>query len=231
MSKIILITGASSGIGKALAEKYARLGWNLVLVAKNPSVLEPFVSDLRKKTATFILPIIQDLRQADAARSIFQHVAAQGLELDILVNNAGFGDHGPFENADLQKQVDMIAVNNTALMSLTHYFLPSLLKQVRPTYIVNLCSTAAFLPGPYMSIYHASKAFVFSFSLALAEELKDTNVVVKTICPGPVATGFQARAGESSAALFDRMKNQTPEAMADFIVSEIPKKKLVSVGH
>lgn len=229
MTQTILITGASSGIGKALAENYAKQNWNLILVANQEKQLQEVAQELDQISSGQVMAICQDLRQTDATKQVFEEVTTSGLTLDILVNNAGFGDHGAFAQSHLDKQVAMIAVNNTALISLTHYFLPSMIAKPQQTYVVNLCSTAAFYPGPYMSIYHATKAFVLSFGLALTEELRDTKVAVKTICPGPTATGFQASAGESSKSLFNSMKNNSPEDIATFIVAEMDKKKLVSV--
>ena len=128
-----------------------------------------------------------DLSKVDAVLEVFRYTQEEGLDIDVLINNAGFGDSGPFAQANWKKQFEMVQVNITALMQLTHSFLPGMI-------VLNLSSVAAFCAGPDMSIYYASKAFVRSFSEAVAKEVKGSGVTVTALCPGPTATGFEAAA-------------------------------------
>ncbi|MGT2945514.1 SDR family NAD(P)-dependent oxidoreductase [Streptococcus chenjunshii] len=227
--KTVLITGASSGIGKALAERFAKEGAHLILVAKDSTKLEDTANQLKQGYTCSIITIAQDLSQADAAQAIYSIIDEQGLIPDTVINNAGFGDHSDFMNCDLDKQIRMIAVNNAALVAISRLFLPLLKNQGQDTFLINICSTAAFQPGPYMAVYHATKSFVLSFSLALSEELKDSKVQVKAICPGPTRTGFEAYAGPGSQKLFATFKNSSAERIADFTYRELKRDRVVAI--
>jgi short-subunit dehydrogenase len=187
MNNWALITGASSGIGRELAECFAAGHFNLVLTARNQARLEQAATELRERhrIETKVLP--RDLASPTAAQEMFD--ALRDTPIEVLVNNAGFGVHGRFAANDLRGQTDLMQVNMIALVQLTHLFLGPMLARNRGR-ILNVASTAAFQPGPTINVYFASKAFVYSFSYALAEELIGTNVTVTTLCPGTTRTEF-----------------------------------------
>lgn len=191
--KIALVTGASGGLGLEFAGLLAKKKYDLVLVARNAGKLNGIKSELEKEYSitAWICPC--DLSRVDAALEVFRFTQAHGLEIDVLINNAGFGDSGKFAQCNWQKQYEMVQVDITALMQLTHCFLPGMIERKHGR-ILNLSSVAAFCAGPGMSVYYASKAFVRSFSEAVAEEVKGTGVTVTALCPGPTATGFEAAA-------------------------------------
>jgi short-subunit dehydrogenase len=192
MNQWALVTGASTGIGRELAECFAAGHFNLVLTARNQARLEQAAAELRERhrIETKVLP--RDLASPTAAQEIFD--ALRDTPIDVLVNNAGFGVHGLFAKNDLRGQTDLMQVNMTALVQLTHLFLQPMLARNRGR-ILNVASTAAFQPGPTINVYFASKAFVYSFSYALAEELTGTNVSVTTLCPGTTRTEFFSHGG------------------------------------
>lgn len=191
MADWALITGASAGIGAELARVFASNGFNLVLAARNEARLAQLANELRMACKTESLVVAQDLAKPNAVSDIFK--AVQPRPISVLVNNAGFGDHADFAKSDLRLQTDMMQVNMTALVQLTHLFLQPMLAAHRGR-ILNVASTAAFQPGPTLSIYYASKAFVYSFSYALADELAGSGVIVTTLCPGMTRTEFFERA-------------------------------------
>jgi short-subunit dehydrogenase len=190
---VTLITGASAGIGAALAHEFAAHGHELVLIARREHALSA-VSDAiaaRGGPRPTILPA--DVARPDAARTIAEALARRGLEPEIVVNNAGFGLIGSADKLDRGEQLAMIDLNVRALTDLSLAFIDSLKR--RRGGILNVASVAGFLPGPGMAVYYATKAYVLSFSEALHHELRGAGVRVTALCPGPVATEFQARAG------------------------------------
>jgi short-subunit dehydrogenase len=206
MEKWALINGASTGIGRELAEVCAADGWNQVLVARNQDRLKVVAEELRAvhKVETRALPV--DLSTTGAAEKIF--AALRELPISVLINNAGFGTYGAFADTVLSEQSDMVQVNVTALMQLTRLFLHPMLER-KSGRILNVASTAAFQPGPNVSVYYATKAFVFSFSYALADELEGTGVTVTALCPGMTKTEFQKRAAMSEGGPFGMMSART----------------------
>jgi short-subunit dehydrogenase len=186
----VLITGASSGIGLELAKCFAADHFNLILTARNETRLNQVAGEFRAEHGIQTKVIAKDLALPGAAQEIFD--ALRDTPVSILVNNAGFGVHGLFAKNDLREQTDMLQVNVTALVQLTHLFLQPMLARNRGR-ILNVASTAAFQPGPTVNVYFASKAFVYSFSYALAEELTGTSVTVTTLCPGTTRTEFFLR--------------------------------------
>lgn len=198
--KTALITGASSGIGRELARVFAAHGHHLVLVARNKERLEALADELERRHDVRVAVLLKDLTASRAPDEIFEKIKETGLQIDILVNNAGFASSGPFYAIDAQKDLDMIQLNVTALVLLTRLFLPDMVTR-KSGRVLNVASTAAFQPGPYMATYYATKAYVLSFSNAIAKELEGTGVTVTTLCPGPVRTDFQDRAGIRSAAV------------------------------
>ncbi len=199
-NKTVLLTGASSGIGYEMAKLFARDGHALVLVARSEERLKNVAAELEKLGAAAVLILAMDLSKREAPGRILQAVLEKNLQIDILVNNAGFGDHGAFIKTNWEKEEAMVQVNITSLLHLTKLFLPEMIERGWGR-IVNLASTAAFQPGPYMAVYYASKAFVLSFSEALAAECAGTGVAVTAICPGPTTSEFQARANIQETAL------------------------------
>jgi uncharacterized protein len=204
-----LITGASSGIGKDLVHLFAQDHHDLVLVARNREALEQLAATCRQQYGVAARVIAQDLLNADAPRQIYDAAIAGGPPVDFLVNNAGFGTHGPFVESDLARELELVQVNIAALIALTRLFLPAMIER-QSGRIMNVSSMAAYVPGPYMSNYYASKAYVLSYSIALSYELRRTGVTVTVLCPGPTATDFQNRAGIAHARLFGRNVMDSP---------------------
>jgi len=197
--KTVLITGASSGIGLELAHLFARDGYRLVLVARNRGALRALGDDLQSRYSVEVRISPKDLAHPASPVELYQELQEAGFVLDVLVNNAGFGGGGAFLKTDWNNEAEMIQVNITALTHLTKLFLPQI--RAREGKILNVSSVAGFVPGPFMAIYYATKAFVLSFSEALAEELNGTGTTVTCLCPGPVETGFQKRAGTDASGM------------------------------
>jgi short-subunit dehydrogenase len=189
-----LITGASSGIGLELARLHAAKGGDLVLVARSRDKLEALQRELQKQYSIAVEVIAEDLSDPEAAARIFQRTQAQGITVDVLINNAGFGGHGLFVERDLTAEQAMMQVNMVTLTNLTHYYLKGMVARRRGR-ILNVSSTASFVPGPLQAVYYASKAYVTSFTQAIAEEVAAENVTATALCPGAVATGF-VKAGD-----------------------------------
>jgi short-subunit dehydrogenase len=197
----VLITGASSGIGLELARLFAADGSRLILVARNRERLEALAEELRKAHGAESLVLPQDLSDPRAPQALFDQLAAKKVEVDVLVNNAGFGALGCVARLALERQMEMIQVNIAALTSLTRLFLPGMMARNRGG-ILNVASTAAFQSGPNMAVYYASKAYVLSFTEALAEELSSTGIHVSCLAPGPTATEFGDRSGMTHSLVF-----------------------------
>lgn len=188
-----LITGASGGIGRELAELFAQDRWDLVLVARSADKLADVARNLEERRAVRCLHVPADLTDPGAPAAILRAVAERGLAVDALVNNAGFGLRGAFVETDFEREREMIQLNVVALTHLTKLVLPGMLARGSGR-ILNVASLAGFTPGPGMAVYYATKAYVLSFSEALADELRGTGVTVTALCPGPTRTGFQAGA-------------------------------------
>lgn len=187
--KVTLITGASSGIGEAFARKLAAEGHNLVIVARSKKKLRELRDELRDKHGITAYYIAADLSEPEAAEDIFLETQKRGFEVDWLINNAGFGSMGDFAELDIVRELQMIDLNVIALVELTHRYLVQMRKRGAGV-IINIASTASFQPVPYMATYAATKAFVTSFTEAIAEENKDCGITITAICPGPTATNF-----------------------------------------
>jgi short-subunit dehydrogenase len=192
MSKTALITGASSGIGLELARVLAENGFDCVLVARSHDKLSELALELEREHQVKTLIVAKDLARPAVIDEIYEEVTAASLDVDVLVNNAGFTVFGLFAETDLRRELEMLQVNIVALTALTKLFLKDMVRR-RSGRILNLSSTAAFEPGPLMAVYYASKAYVLSFSEALANELRGTGVTVTALAPGPTRTGFQRR--------------------------------------
>ncbi len=200
MGKTALITGASSGIGLELALIHATNGDNLVLVARNKQKLDELKLDLEKKYNISVLTIGKDLSLPQAPSEVYSETKAAGIHVDYLINNAGFGNHGMFAVTDWDFERKMINLNMTALTEFTKLYLPDMLAQ-KSGRIMNVASSAAFMPCPGMAVYFATKAYVLSFSEALSNEVKSTGVTVTALCPGPTNTGFEKAASMGKSEL------------------------------
>jgi uncharacterized protein len=198
--KTALITGASGGIGLELTKLFARDGYDLVLVARRADKLEQLKSELEKRRGISVRVIAKDLAKPDSPEEIYAELEKEGVQVDALVNNAGYALFGPFIENGEQEVLDMLQVNMMALTHLTRLFLPGMVERGSGK-VLNVASTAAFLPGPLMAIYYASKAYVLSFSEAIAEEMRGTGVTVTALCPGSTESGFQKRAGMEDSRL------------------------------
>lgn len=196
-----LITGASSGIGRALAGLFAADGYDLVLVARREPTLRQVARELQDAHGVRIDVEPADLSDPNTPEAIKGRLDAKGIPVDILVNGAGFGARGATANLDFRPQLDMIAVNVMALTALTRLLLPGMLERDRGG-VLNVGSTAAFQPGPLMAVYYATKAYVQSFTEALAEEVRGTRLHVTCLAPGPTNTAFAERAGMRGTRLF-----------------------------
>ncbi|MEM8568868.1 MAG: SDR family oxidoreductase, partial [Bacteroidota bacterium] len=201
--KIALITGASAGIGKEFAHVHAELGGDLVIVARREDKLLALKEELQNKFEAKVNLLVKDLSDPKTPKEIYEELNREGIQIDYLINNAGFGGLGKFAERDLAKELDMINLNISALTSLTHFFLQDAVKR-NSGRILNVSSTASLLPGPLQAVYYATKAFVTSFSNALAEELHDTDISVTNLMPGATATEFGSVSGMDKTTLFDK---------------------------
>ncbi len=197
-----LVTGASGGIGKAIAESAARDGWDLVLTARGSAVIDAFAEEWRRRYGIAIEVIAQDLSLPGGAQALCAEVERRGLAIDCLVNNAGIGVYGEFIDTPLDDELAMLRLNIETPTVLAKRLLPQL--ETRAGRILNIASIAAFTPGPWLSTYHGSKAYLQLWSEAIAEELAPRGITVTAYCPGPVATGFQQRANARRSNLFRR---------------------------
>lgn len=228
MGNCALITGASSGIGAALARHHATRKGDLILVARSEEKLAALKTELEGEYGVKVTVIVVDLAQADAAERIFSATEEAGLQVDILINNAGFGGHGKFHERDLAKDQAMMQVNIVTLVNLTHHYLQGMVQR-NSGKILHVASTAAFLPGPLQAVYYATKAFVVSFSQAIAQELQGTGVTSSALCPGAVATGFVAAGDLEGVDVWD--KAATPESVAVCGYEAMLKGDLVTINE
>lgn len=196
-----LITGASSGIGRALAHEYARHGHDVVLVARTAGALEDLAAELARGHGVRASALAADLTQVEAVPRLVAELSAADLTVDVLVNNAGFGLQGAFAELPADRQLQMIQLNTVVLTELTRLLLPGMLARGRGG-VLNVASTAAFQPGPFMAVYYATKAFVLSFSEAIGDEVAGTGVRVTCLAPGPTDTAFAGAAGLIGSRLF-----------------------------
>ena len=229
MPRTALITGASGGIGLELARLFARDGHHLVLVARGQDKLSKLAEEITQQFRVQVHVLAMDLAGGDrAAKEIFAFCEKRGIHIDYLVNNAGFGDFDLFVNSDWKKQLEMIQVNIVALTALTHLFLPGMVFR-KFGKIMNLASTAAFQPGPTMSVYYATKAFVLSFSEAISNELEGSGVTVTALCPGATESGFQAAAALEESKMVKGKKLPSSAAVALFGYRAMMKGKVVAI--
>lgn len=197
----VLVTGATTEIGYELARFFAMNGYDLVMVARNEARLEQIAAAWRQEFGVRVVALAKDLVHPSGPDEIVQALEEQGIEIDVLVNNAGFGVYGPFNETSFTQELDMIQVNITAVTQLTKLLIKGMLARGKGK-VLNVASTAAFQPGPWMAVYSATKAYVLSFSEALANEYKDRGITVSVLCPGPTQTEFEKRANLEQAKLF-----------------------------
>ena len=226
--KYTLITGASLGIGRALAYECASRNMNLVLVALPGKELNNLTESLNKYYPIHAVSFTVDLTEEETPKKLYNWCKENNYQINILINNAGLGAGGLFEHINHEQYIKMIKLNNLALISITYYFLPEL-KKNREGYILNISSMEAMLPTPYKSVYTGTKNFVFSFSLALREELRSSNVKVSVLCPGPVLTNreglLRIRAHGYRAKLIIMM----PKKVANIAINKMLKGKGIIV--
>ena len=187
-----LITGASGGIGYELAKLFAKDHHNLVLVARNETRLAQVAGELQRQFGISARPIVLDLGTPGSPQALFEQMQRQDIAVNILINNAGYGKLGEFAEISVEESLGQIELNVTALTCLTRLFMVPMIKRSWGK-IMNVASTAGFQPGPLMAVYYATKAYVISFSEALANELADSGITVTCLCPGPTETGFAER--------------------------------------
>jgi short-subunit dehydrogenase len=225
MKPIALITGASGGIGLAFARILAREGYDLVLVARSKDKLETLALELQPAKVTVIL---KDLSLKQAPPEIYEELRQKGIIVDTLINNAGLGDYGFFQETEWKKQSGMIDLNIQALTHLCHLFGKDMVMR-RNGHILNVASTAAFQPGPLMSVYYASKAYVLSFTEAISNEWKEYGVTVTALCPGPTESGFWEAAGLKGLPLINRLKMPGSDAVAEYGYRSMKRGKTVAI--
>jgi len=228
MGNTALVTGASSGIGEALARLHASRGGDLVLVARRESLLDTLKQELESTHGIRATVVAADLAQPDAAERVFAATEAAGLDIDLLINNAGFGGHGKFHERELARARAMMQVNMTSLVDLTHFYLQGMVARNRGR-ILHVASTAAFMPGPLQAVYYATKAFVVSFSQAISEELTGTGVTSTALCPGAVDTGFVQAGDLEGTMLWENAA--APESVAACGYEAMLRGELVTINE
>ena len=233
----VLITGASSGIGYELAKIYAKNGYNLVVVARSRDKLKVLKKEIFEGISKDVkVTVIEaDLSLENAAKRLYNRIKLEGLKIEVLVNNAGVGIYGKFSEFNekiMEKNRAMINLNIKAVVELTRLFLADMIKAGNGE-ILNVSSVAAFMPGPLMSTYYASKAFVQSFTEAVREEMKNDvctkNIKICVLCPGPTATEFEKSNNLEESSLFERMKVMSAKKVAEIGYKEFQKGKMIII--
>ena len=209
-----LITGASSGIGLHLAREFAKHKHPLVLVAPDESELRQVAAEMKEEFGADAQVLAKDLEKDTAAQEIFDQLSERAEQIDILVNNAGHGQRGKFWEIDIERDLSILRLNVEAVLRLTKLFLPPMIRRTRGR-ILNVASVAGFEPGPTLAVYHASKAFVLSWSEGLAEELQDTGVTLTALCPGPTDTDFFEKADMVDTRAFQKANVMPPQEVAE----------------
>lgn len=223
-----LITGASSGIGLALATIHASKGGNLVLVARNKEKLDELKVQLEKQYGVTVYTIGKDLSIHNSAQEVYEETKRQNIHIDYLINNAGFGDYGMFVETDWIKEQQMIQLNITTLTQLTKLYMQDMVAH-HGGKIMNLASTASFQPGPTMAVYFATKAYVLSFSEAVNNEVRNKGVTITALCPGLTESGFQAAAAMEESMLVKGRKLPSAQEVAEFGYKAMMEGKPVAI--
>ncbi|QMS91915.1 SDR family oxidoreductase [Nostoc edaphicum CCNP1411] len=223
-----LITGAAGGIGYELACIFAAYDYNLVLVDRNGSKLVEIAAKFQEKFGIFVKTIVKDLSISTAPEEIFTELQKADINVDVLVNNAGFGIYGLFHETDLAAELEMLQVNLVCLTHLTKLFLKHMVKQGEGK-ILNVSSAAAFQPGPLMAVYFATKAYILSFSEAIANELEGTGVTVTVLCPGSTASAFHERTGMADSKLLKGKRMMDARTVAEVGFHGLMKGKTIVI--
>lgn len=225
MKSTALITGASKGLGVEFARLFASKNTNLILVARSEKELNDLKDELENVFGVSVLTIVKDLTKSENVQAVYDEIKAAGIEIDYLVNNAGFGDFGDFSDTEWERHEQMIDLNINALSHLCHLFVQDWIPRTSGK-ILNVGSTSAFQPGPGMSVYFASKAYVVSFSQAIDYEFRKHGITVTALCPGPVKTNFgtAARMKHPNGILKD-MKTPSPREVVEFGYNAMMKGK------
>jgi len=224
MKSYAVITGASKGIGKAMAYSLASRNYNLLLVARSATDLNQLKKDVEERYGIRAEVFPVDLAVPGAALEVKEWINGHSFPVSVLINNAGYGLWGPFENLELDQQLNMLQLNINTVIELTFFLLP-LLKKESASFILNVSSTAAYQSVPTLGLYAASKAFVLSFSRSLRYELKNSPVSVTCLCPGPVDTGFAERAGLNALSKMAARFNMQPAEVAEIAVKGMFSRK------
>ncbi len=213
MKQNALITGASSGIGKSLAHTFAKNNYDLIIVAERSEELLQTARELRDQYSVEVIEIPKNLTDENAPYELYSQLQEQKIQVDVLVNNAGEGQKEEFHNSDINKDIYILRLNVEALLRLTKLFIRDMVDRNKGK-ILNVGSVASFQPGPLLAVYHASKAFVLSFSEAISKELKDTDVTVTVLCPGPTDTKFFKKADMENARILEDGIVMDPDEVA-----------------
>lgn len=227
MKKTALVTGASGGIGLELARIFAAHGHNVIIVARSKDKLQQLQTELKGKNVDVHL-FVADLSNMQEVEALHAFVKQHNLQVDYLVNNAGFGEFGMFYETDWNKEAMMIDLNVKSLTYMTKLFLKDMLQRKQGR-IMNVASTAAFVPGPTMAVYYATKAFVLSFSEAIANELENTGITVTALCPGATESGFQKAASLEESKLVKGKKLPTSAEVAQYGYDAIMNGTVVAI--
>lgn len=212
-NETVLVTGASKGIGLELARQFAKNNFSVLITATSESELDSAAHDIGPESGSPIRFIAADLLDPDAPEQLHAALEKEGIQVDILVNNAGLGFHGNFAEQPMANDVEMVRVNIEALLRMTKAFLPGMVAR-KSGRILNTASIAGFMPAPQMAVYHATKAFVLSFTEALAEEVKDSNITVTALCPGATDTEFFSRGDLVDTVAFQKSQVMSPQEVA-----------------
>ena len=230
--KVTLITGASGGIGKAIALQFASKGLNLLLVARSEEKLSTLCVELQKKYSIQAQYIVADLCDKNTPQFIYEESIRRGLSIDVLINNAGKGSSGEFYKNDLAGELEIIQLNGTSLVALSHYFVKDMIAQ-KSGFIINIASMIAFIPSPYMAVYAGSKHFVKAFTYSFAEECKPYNVKVMLFSPGLTTSNFmntKENNNDWGKAVTKNSNTQTPEQVAEELMVAFEKNRAFYVS-
>ncbi|MDO4197554.1 MAG: SDR family oxidoreductase [Erysipelotrichaceae bacterium] len=222
----VLITGASSGIGEKMAERFAEKGYDLLLVARRENLLKDIKYRIENATGVNVDYMAYDITENPYA--VYEYCKDNRYRISVLVNNAGFGDYGKFIDGDIDKFKKMIDLNNKALVELTYYFIKDM-KDDHYGHIINTGSVASFMPGPYMAVYYATKAFVMSFSMALREELKKDGIKVSVLCPAPTKSEFWETANGETSFVYKNIFARTTDNAADTAMKMFDENKAYAI--
>lgn len=237
----VLITGATSGIGYELAKLFAKDNYNLVIVARSEDELSKTAAELKQQSNIQVVTIAKDLFKRESAFEVYDEVKAKGIDIDVLVNDAGRGQYGEFVNTDINRELDIIQLNIGSLVTLTKCFLKDMVARGNGK-ILNLASIASKLPGPLQSVYHATKAFVYSFTQSIRSEVKEKGVTVTALLPGATDTDFFNKADMEDSKMVQETKMSDAADVAkdgyealmsgdDKVVSGLKNKAMVAMGN